>query len=298
MPSPSSASHSLKSVRWNTKDGICLFGDVGGDSRAATVILLHGGGQTRHSWSGAVNALLDTGYYVINYDARGHGESSWSQTGQYTLNQRAADLKAVLDTCSEPFCLVGASLGGATALRAVADGIRPAAVSLVDMVLRPHLGGVGRVKQFMLGNPKGFISLEEAAEAISAYNPHRQRPVGPLGLARNLRRHPDGRYYWHWDPEILSGNPLQELIEVEETLRTLVDIGNVPFQLVRGLESDVIDESGIASLHDVIPSLEVYDVPGAGHVVAGDRNDAFNRGVISFLSRHLPLRSPAVKNRK
>jgi alpha-beta hydrolase superfamily lysophospholipase len=37
------------------------------------VILLHGGGQTRHSWSGAAQALAQRGYRVINFDARGHG---------------------------------------------------------------------------------------------------------------------------------------------------------------------------------------------------------------------------------
>jgi hypothetical protein len=44
----------------------------------------------------------------------------------------------------------------------------------------------------------GFATLEEAADFISAYLPHRPRPKDLSGLAKNLRLHPDGRYRWHW----------------------------------------------------------------------------------------------------
>jgi pimeloyl-ACP methyl ester carboxylesterase len=35
-------------------DGVRLVADHGGSREAPAVILMHGGGQTRHSWSGAV----------------------------------------------------------------------------------------------------------------------------------------------------------------------------------------------------------------------------------------------------
>jgi hypothetical protein len=41
----------------------------------------------------------------------------------------------------------------------------------------------------------------------------------------------------------------------------------------------------------LVPQTEVFNVADAGHMVAGDRNDAFNDGVIGFLGRHLPLTS-------
>lgn len=81
-----------------TPDGLSLVGDMEGPVEGPTVILLHGGGQTRHSWAGAMRSLAKRGYLVISYDARGHGESDWSPTGDYSMQALAADLRAVLST--------------------------------------------------------------------------------------------------------------------------------------------------------------------------------------------------------
>ena len=63
----------------------------------------------------------------------------------------------------------------------------------------------------------------------------------------------------------------------------------LPVLLVRGLKSDVVSDAGVAAFRALLPALEVADVGGAGHMVAGDRNDAFNASVIAFLMRHLAL---------
>ena len=59
---------------------------------------------------------------------------------------------------------------------------------------------VERITSFMTANPNGFASLEEAADAISAYYPERPRPKDLSGLKKNLRQGDDGRWRWHWDP--------------------------------------------------------------------------------------------------
>src|ERR1700680_1885101 len=78
--------------RYKVADHLELVADVGGDPKAPPVVLLHGGGQTRHSWGGAMRALIAQGYYVINLDARGHGDSNWARDGNYSLDVLAADL--------------------------------------------------------------------------------------------------------------------------------------------------------------------------------------------------------------
>ncbi len=268
-------------------DGVQLVGDRGGSPDAPCVILLHGGGQTRHSWSRAVDSLLAAGLQVINFDARGHGDSDWSPAGAYALSDRAADLRAVAADLRVPFVLVGASLGGATAIQAVHEGLRPAGVVLVDIVPEPDPRGIERIVGFMHGHKGGFASVDEAAAAVAAYNPQRARPSDTSGLMKNLRPRDDGRLYWHWDPRILDTAPTTHHIVVERATETLGDLVEMPVLLVRGLSSDVVSEAGIAAFRRQVPRLEILDVAGAGHMVAGDRNDAFNDGVIAFAKRLL-----------
>lgn len=273
---------------YRTPDGVSLIADVGGPDGAPAVILLHGGGQTRHSWSGAMNRLIRDGYQVINFDARGHGESDWTdRPGGYSLPTRGDDLRVVTEGLGVPVALVGASMGGMTSFYAVGHGLIPhaAALVLVDIVLRPAEAGVEKIQRFMRAHGAGFATLEEAAAAVAAYNPDRPRPNDPSGLMKNLRRRDDGRLYWHWDPRIMDEVPSAEPPSWTHELLAAAHAVKIPTLLVRGGHSDIVDEAGVAELIALVPQTEVYDVAEAGHMVAGDRNDAFNEGVIGFLKR-------------
>ena len=265
--------------------GLSLCGDVGGDASAQPVILLHGGGQTRHSWRRAMVELIARGFYVISLDARGHGDSDWAADADYTFASLAADLEAVIATLSRPPVLVGASMGGATALYLI--GNRPQAVAralvMVDVVPRLEAEGSRKIRQFMEANPQGFATVEEAADAVAAYYPTRKRPRDPSGLMKNLRRRDDGRLYWRWDPRFIAS---VRRAEPPEMARHMIDACrgvHVPTLLVRGLESDIVGQAGVDEFRTLLPQLQVADVSGAGHMVAGDRNDAFNRSVLDFL---------------
>jgi pimeloyl-ACP methyl ester carboxylesterase len=134
----------------------------------------------------------------------------------------------------------------------------------------------------------GFGSLDEVADAIQRYNPHRPRPSNLGGLEKNLRRRDDGRWYWHWDPVFITG----PLGGPDETRSSLIDPErlqaaarglHVPTLLVRGRQSDLLSEEGARELLELVPQASYVDVAGAGHMVAGDRNDLFNDAVVSFL---------------
>src|SRR5277367_4027704 len=202
---PASVTHNV-AQRYNVTGGLSVAADVGGDPSHPAVILLHGGGQTRHSWAGAMRELLKQGYHVINLDARGHGDSDWAKSGDYRLGTLAADLHAVVSTLPSKPALVGASMGGATALHLVGYSAEPVAAALVmvDVVPRVSPEGAARIGQFMRAHPEGFAAVEEAADAVAAYNPHRPRPKNVSGLMKNLRLRADGRLHWHWDPAFLE----------------------------------------------------------------------------------------------
>ena len=276
---------------YHTPDGLTLVADTGGPDGAPVVVLMHGGGQTRHSWSGAMRALVERGYRVINFDARGHGESDWSPDDAYSLDDRAGDAAAVVAGLDVPYALVGASMGGGTAIHAAATRLKPAAVVLVDIVPEVETAGVTRIRDFMHANPEGFASLEEAADTVASYYPERPRPKNPEGLMKNLRLREDGRLHWHWDPGMFNPDMPENFHAT--MIRSAEIIGRdptLPVLVVRGLMSDVVSDKGIAAFREQVPHMELADVAGAGHMVAGDRNDAFNAAVLDFLARHLPAK--------
>jgi pimeloyl-ACP methyl ester carboxylesterase len=59
----------------------------------------------------------------------------------------------------------------------------------------------------------------------------------------------------------------------------------IPTLLVWGGMSDIVNEESVNELRELIPHAEVVEVEGAGHMVAGDKNDAFNDAVVEFVNR-------------
>ena len=281
----------IETRRYPVPSGISIVGDVGGDPSSPAVILQHGGGQTRHSWGKAMRDLLSAGYHVVNLDARGHGDSGWAADGNYTIEALSEDLRAVMATLQSKPALVGASMGGACSLFTVGNSKEQIASALVLVDFIPHIApeGAQRIAAFMQAKPEGFANVEEAADAVAAYNPHRPRPKNVSGLMKNLRLREDGRLHWHWDPQMLLSRQRIEPPQFVTTISEAARHVRIPTLLVRGLQSDIVTPQGMKEFQQLLPSLEIYDVAGAGHMVAGDDNDAFNRGVITFLKRHLPI---------
>jgi pimeloyl-ACP methyl ester carboxylesterase len=264
--------------------GLSVAADIGGDPRRPSIVLMHGGGQTRHSWHRGFDVFVAAGYHVVSLDTRGHGESDWSPTGDYGISALVSDLSSVLEQLPSAPILVGASLGGMTALAAVGEGtVRARALLLVDITPRIDTRGTEHIAAFMKANLSGFATLEEAADAVARYNPNRPRPRNVSGLMRNLRER-DGRLYWHWDPRFLSYGELHPDI-VQSRLEAAARRVTVPTLLIRGEQSDVVGDAEVAHFRMLVPEAECVTVGGAGHMVAGDRNDAFNQGILDFISR-------------
>jgi pimeloyl-ACP methyl ester carboxylesterase len=60
---------------------------------------------------------------------------------------------------------------------------------------------------------------------------------------------------------------------------------NLPLLLVAGAESDVVDAAAMEAFRRQAPHAEILSVSRAGHMVAGDRNDAFGDAISGFLER-------------
>ncbi|SHM11146.1 alpha/beta fold hydrolase [Roseibium suaedae] len=279
-------------VTFEGREGNRLVADRFGES-GQPVLLLHGGGQTRHSWAAAAQRIAALGHVVYCMDQRGHGESEWVVSGHYGFEDFAGDLVAVsgqilAETGARPV-VVGASLGGLASMLAEGEIQRGclAALVLVDVTPRMDHGGVGKVIGFMSDRIEaGFGTVEEAADAIAAYLPNRKRPTDLSGLSKNLRLGEDGRYRWHWDPKFIlaersPGGAKAAL--VEERMVAAASNLQVPVLLVRGRNSELVSESHAREFQELVPHALFTDIQGAGHMVAGDRNDVFAGAVEGFL---------------
>jgi pimeloyl-ACP methyl ester carboxylesterase len=277
-------------------DGIHLRGDAYGPADGHPVVLLHGGGQTHHSWRTTAVALAERGWRACSFDLRGHGDSDWSESGDYSLDAFANDARHLIGSFAAPPAVVGASLGGVSLLSAVGEDPRVpvSALVLVDVAPRIEESGARRIGDFMAARMEdGFASLEEVADAVGTYNPHRPRPKDLDGLRKNLRQRPDGRWVWHWDPRFLQrprGSPDETRVSLvpPERLEAATRALDMPVLLVRGRMSDLLSQAGAEQFLALAPHAEFVDVEGAGHMVAGDRNDAFNSAIVAFLGQLQP----------
>ncbi len=286
-------------------EGFALTGDrwsgAAGAMTRGPVVLAHGGGQTRHSWGGTAEALAALGHEVLAVDLRGHGDSGWSPEGNYFFHHFALDAPTVAASMGGPVHWVGASLGGMAGLLAShTDPHAFRSLVLVDITPRPAAAGVQKILEFMDAHVEtGFASLDEAADAVAAYQPQRRRPADPSGLAKNLRLR-DGRWYWHWDPAFRSvrsgpsadtetgtteGDQSDRYAALEEAT---IALGRheppLPTLLIRGRQSDVVTQEEVDHFRSLAPHARYVDIADAAHMIAGDKNDVFTDAVAAFVT--------------
>lgn len=247
-----------------------------------TLLFLHGGCQQRLSWAKSADAFHAQGYRCIAYDQRGHGDSDWSIDGIYNLDLYVADLRAVIGALAldEPPILIGASLGGIVSLLfAAADSASARAIVLADVVARLEPSAMAEVSDFMHETLNGFTSLEDAARQIAIFQ-GRVEPTKPEKLRPNLRQSEDGRWRWHWDPNVIR--PRDRIAE-SARMTAAAKCLHIPTLLLRGEHSRHVTPEGAADFLRLAPHAKFAEIPGVGHMLAGDDNSPFGIAVLQFL---------------
>lgn len=271
-------------------DGLALKAAASGPADGAPVLLVHGGGQTRRAWRRAAEAIAAEGYRAIALDLRGHGESTWCDSGNYTLGHFARDIVAVTGQIKGRLHYVGASLGGLSGLLAEGD-INPggfASLTLVDITPNMSPDGVARITGFMAQHMEaGFASPEHAADVIAAYTPNREKRGPSDSLKHYLRLGVDGRYRWHWDPAFITGMDA-DTTGATDQLETAARALRLPVHLVRGQSSDLVSPEAAQGFIKLVPHARYDDIAGTGHMVVGDRNDVFCDVILGFLKELAP----------
>jgi non-heme chloroperoxidase len=236
--------------------------------------------------------LAAAGAYAGAYDQRGHGQSSWPADGDYSDDALVADLCAIARTFSRPPALVGASIGGLAALRALHEcpGVRASCLVLIDIAHRADPAASERIRQFMEANVEGFATVEMVGEAVVTFL-GRERPTDLARLERNLRRGDDGRWHWHWDPRFVTSRPASEkqLAEREERFRAAARALTIPTLLIRAGRESLVSEEDARDFLAMVPQARYLNLVDANHPVSADTARMFTEAVSGFLVEVLEL---------
>lgn len=249
---------------------------------ARTVLFLHGGALTAHTWDLTCLALSDA-YRCIALDQRGHGESEWSAAMDYSLGAHVDDIEHVVAALGlEDFILVGMSLGGTNSIEFAArhsDQLK--GLVLVDVGPELRAAGTSRISQFVQGESE-FSSIDAIIERALAFNPRRNPEVLRMSLRNNLRRLPDGKWTWKYDRRHFGRFDPGQGGEVRRRLAGRLPLITCPTLVVRGAESDVFLDEDAEKLTSALPDGRWVKVPGAGHSVQGDNPRQFVGELLTF----------------
>ena len=251
------------------------------------LLLLHGGMQNAHTWD-ITAVALKRDYHVVALDLRGHGDSAWSDEGDYSHVTHARDVGGLIDHLGwDNVTLIGLSLGGLAAMRFASEhSDKLAAFVIVDVGPELNQSGVGRIINFT-GGPAELDSIDDFIRRAIEYNPRRKAEQLRYSLTHNLRLLENGKYTWKYDRRIgrararVPGESVPVQFEdMWETLRSIT----CPTLVVRGAKSDVFAEETGRRMAETIPDCRFVTVPDAGHTVPMDNAPGFLKVLQTFLN--------------
>ena len=251
-----------------------------GNEGKQTILCLHGGSQTAHSWD-EFSRVMQSDYHVVALDQRGHGDSDWSRRRIYTATAQTRDVHRFINALGlTNIILVGLSMGGRNSI--VYSAMHPEKLSrlvIVDIGPEVMKKGGRAIQRFTSQDVQP--TFDAFLDRAKKFNP--RRPVEQLRerLGYALRQLPDGRWTWKYDRRRRSaannGSYGPDLWPYVRRIKT-------PMLLIRGAESDVLAAGAARRFYEAVPGSSLVTIGSAGHTVNGDNPTAFNSVVRNWLS--------------
>lgn len=261
---------------WTSTDGLRLYArdyaGAGGEARLP-VVCIHGLTRNSRDFEEVAPYLAATGRRVLALDVRGRGRSARDPNPEnYHPGVYAGDVAALFDQAGlSRAVFVGTSMGGLVTMMLAA--VRPELIvgSVINDV-GPKLSpvGLGRILSYT-GKSVEIRNWKDARNYVQSINgaafPSYRKKDWERFAARLFDEDARGRPVLAYDPAITvpfkTATPDKPAPDMNPLWRGLAD--SRPTLLVHGALSDLLDADGVALMRELTPSLEVVDVPDAGH---------------------------------
>jgi pimeloyl-ACP methyl ester carboxylesterase len=265
--------------------GLSLSYQEWGEPSAPTVLMLHGFGVSGHMFDEFAERAARR-FHLLALDQRGHGDSEWSDEGDYSRDAFVGDVERFREAMGlESFILMGHSMGGMNAVTyASRFPNRVRALILVDVGPESSREGVENIVRFTRG--PDLLEFDEFVEMAHRFNPRRSIENIRERMGHRLKQTDSGKWTWKFDKRFREKDaPLRIGSEMSnDEMWKLFRSVATPTLLVRGAESDVLAQDVAERVVREMPNARMALVAGAGHSVPGDNPDVFTESVLSFLA--------------
>jgi pimeloyl-ACP methyl ester carboxylesterase len=266
-----------------------------GNPEAPPLILVHGGQDHCRNWDWVAEDLRRD-FHVIAPDLRGHGDSAFSPSGDYSMSAFVYDLAQLIHQLDvSPVSIIAHSLGGAIALRyagvfpdtvrrlVAIEGLGPSPEMLARRAAKPlaqRMADWISERRALAGRlPRRYASIEDAFARMQEENGHLTPEQARYLTVHGVNRNEDGTYSWKFDNYARGGSPVD--IDSDDLHQLWSNI-SCPTLLVYGAESWASNPAKDGRIvHFANAEVEVFEA--AGHWVHHDRLNDFLAAVRAFL---------------
>lgn len=266
-----------------------------GNAAAPPLILVHGGRDHCRNWDWVAQALRKD-WHVIAPDLRGHGDSAYSPSGDYSMSAYVYDLAQLIHRQDlAPVRIVAHSLGGNIALRyaglypeavtklVAIEGMGPSPAMVARRAETPIHERLGRWiddQRAVAGRmPRRYASIDEALARMQAENTHLTPVQARYLTVHGVSQNEDGTYSWKFDNYVRGMSPADISLEDQHALWARIAC---PTLLVYGSESWASNPEQDGRIRH-FKQARVVSFERAGHWVHHDRLDAFLDELRAFL---------------
>ena len=217
------------------------------------ILFLHGGGLNAHTWD-VVCLMLRREYHCLALDQRGHGDSEWEPTADYSFEAQIRDIEGFIEKLGlQRPLLVGHSMGGFAAMGyAMRHADKMAGLTLIDVGPELSMDGAKRIREF-ISQERELDSVEDFVERAMAFNPMRNPALLRRSLLHNLRKLPNGKWTWKHDPNRMPANFNNERVERAQQILEEVHKISCPTLIMRGARSDVFSDENAKKFAAALP---------------------------------------------